>query len=868
MDISYSGFDELMPFTNIDATSVMGLLGQVGEWLNQLGGSSALDADIQLAAGTTLGDVLNLGGAFSDGLLGDLLNGVGSPLEGAPKFDSVQSLASTLESVLGLPPGTINAQYDDTSKELSYHVLVDHTFDVFSLPFDLALDLDPVVELQSTGLVNFDVTTQLELTFGLDLGRFSASVVAPIAAPANGQLSADAHFSVSAGGGLPVNVTLPQSATTGNASLDDLVIDINVAIAATTLGGDVVAARDLNDNTRLTLTTTHVGPVVALVFGADANDPAVTELGFDSTQFGFDAGFDDLFIEDASVSATAALEALDVDATADFGYVQVSIVDGTASVDFTASLDVQDPGTQTIGGRVYLDELFSAVATDISQVIDGPNFTGSLDALLPIEGQILAIPITGDPDVTIEWNDFFTGQPTIEFNNFDDLLNFENVTDQQIVDSLAQLGIFLADMQSFSLYDQVIPGLNKTVGEVFDYASEFLTLIGNFSADPNGTLNELEGKLETALNLPDSLLDISSAENGDVIRFDVTLADSISTDVPINFDLGPQLNNIIDLMGSAELHASAGVAFELDFGIDISDVENPRAFLYETTGLELTALALGTDIDFTAAWNTFGLFIKDGTFAVDGDGNPATAGDSVTLTAALTDGDPMTTNGKIFFDELDLGDIDLSFNGQVKATLPMFFPTASQFKGNIELTVTDLADIGNSTTLEFPEEELEEENDDFDMLNNLGSILDTVDFVMTVVRDAFNGEVFGVELPFLGNDFEKAAGFIEEVRIGFLQEVRDRFQEANNQTPEVLRQALFDGLGPAGLNLLKDANGSGTVTTDDVTVTLADFDNDGEDDDSFQFDFVLKKELGLLDEEIQFDIGLDALGLELDGNIE
>ena len=868
VQLTLSGFDELLPFTNIDSTSVVGLLGQLGTWLNQLGGSNALDTAVELVSGQSLGELLNLDGSLAEGLLDLLLFDSSTPFEGVPKFNSVQGLATTLENVLGLSAGTINAQYDETTQELSYHVLIDHTFDIFQMPFDLGLELGPVVNIQTSSEVEFDVNVAFEFTFGFDLSRFRATVVAPLPAPTNGQLSADANFTLLAGANLPTNVTVTQAATSNNSDLDDLVDDINSALVAAGLGSQVGAARDATNDDHLTFFTKHIGPVVTLLFAADANDPSVTELGFDSNQFEFDTGFDDMFLEDASVSATAALDATDIDATLDLGYLQLNIVDGFAGADFSVDLQLQDPATQTPGGRVYLDDLFSAITTDVTQVITGPTLAGSLDATLPLMGVILGLPTAGNPNIAIEWTDFFGTQPTIDFNNMEDLFNFEHLSDDQIIGALAGISGFFADIQGFSFYDVEIPGLNVSLGEVFDYAERFLELVTGLSADPNGTLNELEAKIETGFGLNDQDLDLSLVDNDQVLRIDVSLGDTIMTQIPVNFDLSESLDNIVDVSGSAQLAASAGVQFDLSFGIDLTDPETPRPFLYESTGLELSAKALGSDIDFTTAWNAFGIFIVDGTFAVDGDGNHATPNDSVTLTVGLTDDDTMTTDGKLYLDEVDLSNVDVNLAGKVRATLPLFFPTASQFQGNIELTIDDLSDIGNTTTLEFPEQEMEEERDNFDMLNNLGATLDTVDFIVGVVQDAFNGEVFGVELPFLGSDFEKAAEFLEDFRSGFLQELRNRFQEANNKTPEVIRQALLDGLGPDGLDLLKDTNGSGTITTDDIVLTMADLDNDGEQDDSFEFDLTLEKQLAVLNESIAFDLGLPALGLDVDGNVE
>ena len=70
--------------------------------------------------------------------------------------------------------------------------------------------------------------------------------------PANGRLRADMHFALSLNGGPAVLVTVLQSATTGNTTIDDLVADINAALVAAGLGGQIGASRDASS--RMTFT--------------------------------------------------------------------------------------------------------------------------------------------------------------------------------------------------------------------------------------------------------------------------------------------------------------------------------------------------------------------------------------------------------------------------------------------------------------------------------------------------------------------------------------------------------------------------------------------------------------------------------------
>lgn len=82
---------------------------------------------------------------------------------------------------------------------------------------------------------------------------------------------------------------------------------------------------------------------------------------------------------------------------------------------------------------------------------------------------------------------------------------------------------------------------------------------------------------------------------------------------------------------------------------------------------------------------------------------------------------------------------------------------------------------------------------------------------------------------------------------------------ASDYVLDAVHGAFFAALGPAGLNWVYDVNGDGSITRDDIAVTSS--------ADEVQFDFRLRATQSLLDVPIGFDVGLPALGLELDGSV-
>src|SRR5262249_12393935 len=98
----------------------------------------------------------------------------------------------------------------------------------------------------------------------------NAPIVAVTGAPANGQLSGDAHFTFTVGSYAPASVTVPRN--TGTASVNDLVNNINVALANAPLNSSVVAGAYGN-------TLTFSSPV-PLKINIAAGAPAATDMGF------------------------------------------------------------------------------------------------------------------------------------------------------------------------------------------------------------------------------------------------------------------------------------------------------------------------------------------------------------------------------------------------------------------------------------------------------------------------------------------------------------------------------------------------------------------------------------------------------------
>ena len=205
-----------------------------------------------------------------------------------------------------------------------------------------------------------------------------------------------------------------------------------------------------------------------------------------------------------------------------------------------------------------------------------------------------------------------------------------------------------------------------------------MTEIGNTNApltimlDPADANNDGTGAItKTALKLS---LNVTLAY-GEIDRpFELNLADiadRISN--PTAAALLGGFTSFIDVEGSGILSISAEAVLRIDFGLDLTNPCNKlRAFLYDSTGIELRARATATDLDFEAALGPLGVFVEDGTAALDGDGDPDTA-DDVAFTLDLIDNNG---DGRHYFSEsfFNKENLRLTFTGGVGVTLPIYFP--------------------------------------------------------------------------------------------------------------------------------------------------------------------------------------------------
>ncbi len=138
----------------------------------------------------------------------------------------------------------------------------------------------PLVNVSLAGILNY-ATTFTNFVTQIVNTPSGTPITGTVPALSNGVLTAPAHFQLILDNGTPVSVTVP--ANSNNTNLTGLVNDINTALSAAGLGGQVVAGT--SGGVYITLMTTGTSPASSLVVqGIAAGDPAATQLGLSNGQ--------------------------------------------------------------------------------------------------------------------------------------------------------------------------------------------------------------------------------------------------------------------------------------------------------------------------------------------------------------------------------------------------------------------------------------------------------------------------------------------------------------------------------------------------------------------------------------------------------
>ena len=344
------------------------------------------------------------------------------------------------------------------------------------------------------------------------------------------------------------------------------------------------------------------------------------------------------------------------------------------------------------------------------------------------------------------------------------------------------------------------------------------------------------------------------------MRIDLQYANALApgSQLPVDLDLDPLgvpgLSHLIDVQAAGLLDIQAGVTLDLSLGLDLGDPANPRPFLYDSSSVAATLGVEGNGIQFTSSLGALGIFIGSdtdgGTVALDVDGSGASTAPAE-LALGLSDADG---NGVHYFTEDVTADLTTSLTGSADANLPVFFPTqADPLSPDISIHVADLSDPIGSFSYTAPD--FGAIISSLDLTDSLAGLIGGWSGMLSLLEQALSGEVLGVQLPLIGDKLIDASRFVRYLR----EDVVSALENQADKTATNTQQKIYETLGPAGWNWLGDSTGDGLITIDDVKLTVS--------PEEVNFGIKLASDFVLFEQPFDLDLGVDGLGLDVDGKV-
>ncbi|MBC2714899.1 MAG: calcium-binding protein [Desulfobacteraceae bacterium] len=497
--------------------------------------------------------------------------------------------------------------------------------------------------------------------------------------------------------------------------------------------------------------------------------------------------------------------------------------------------------------------------------------------------------------------------------------DFQDIAFDEVMNALKGLMDFLNEFDtSFDFFNTEIPFLGLSFDDVLGFVDPLKAAVQDIQQNPAGSLQALAQKIRENFGLPDFSkaadstaamasyfnqfgitnptdvlsIDFDTLGGDDILRLDLRLPVGFKKALDVDLDLG-DLSGVdlgpLSLQGAAGLGATGYVDAKLAFGINL---DTGDVYLYENdTSIAGSLKAYSDTLTFNAALGPLGLFITGGTARVDmGFDFSGATGGWVSLADAAS-----------VFGDFDLNGITTPM---INATLPLYFPTDSDYLGDIRFNPTVSltgGDFAFDNLIPYVPDLSSIDFSNLSLFDNIGLTIDALDLFLEQTQNFLYGEVFGIDLPFIGDKLAAGGDFIEGVRSQVIKPFRELVENAPQVGGDLVQNFLFTILGPGGdvwdlsdgaiyynafhslpgLGKLVDPTDGTPVDWDTFNPGNVDSDTaddyitftwDGQDtannwmDDQIQWDFRLGDRF-TPDIDLGFDIGFPALGLESDATL-
>jgi Ca2+-binding RTX toxin-like protein len=717
--------------------------------------------------------------------------------------------------------------------------------------------------LQARNVLSFDVpfVTGEHLAALDDFGSAYAAKVLPVVAGFTSAQQVGTLLSTALG--LPANASV---------AFDPLTNELTWKLKLTTAGSqssdvtldipDVGALHDVTTTRQATLTTNSS---LEFTFGVQLT-PVAPSPG--------DSIVRHAFVKGANLEGNVAMTSQDLfGAFGSYGLVDFS-VGPTASGTSKLTRSLQDPVTSA--SQITLESLLSGIVSTPGAVTTASVLSGASQLVLPgiaLSAAEQAIVGSLGPSPSITLAKTAPGAATTLTLNAGaaPLAKIASLDGADIVAALQAADAYLAKIATLGRLGEPIPGLGVSAAELLHIADALDATIASLSANPPTTFEQVASKISSALTAAGktgvSVTFVADAADSNALKLSLQFGSATSAKMPLQLDLAAlaalaaggthaaddQLA-LVDATATANrIDVDASASFKLDLGIDLTNPAQPAPFIYDSSSVTLTARIAETGLALALVAGPVQVAVAGGSVLLDKDG-PGGTNNGAEFAVDVKD-PGATSNGRITADELALidaaSDVGIAVTGQLQVSLPSTFGNPSQ-NGTLALSIANLGNVLDSSansvaTLTIP---------DFSsavgatpIADNRGVVADGFNQLLDTLQDAVDSEIFGKNLPFVGDQISDLAnGVLDDFRSKLIDPLRTQL---GSQT---VQQALFNVLNPLGV--LGETDGVGGITVADVMQTAT------------GYKLLLDYDIFSISEDLAFDIGLPGLNLSSDADLK
>ena len=894
--LNLSNMTSLKGLMNLDPTQLATTLSQLEIIFNGLETSSALNSPVSFTRSETFGKTTNPSQAFNQSV-----TSLFKESNGQPAVASVQDFVGRLGASIS------GSQYDAATQTLSidFDVSGSSLAKQVRLGFNKGLGEFTNISTQSEG--SLSGTSNLQFTLAIDLSEEVGKGVTYTGGTALATLNANKGIiGLGIDGRTDLAITLSNGMTfevmlDGAVTLGDVVNRIRAAAPAAVLpnGFSVDIVKDhlrFVDNTQgdsggfsikgangsfAGFATVGLG-----ILGTLAKPNRGNQFVIDGTPLHGDILSNHAYIvvdtdHQPTIAGTTNLVAKDIDAQSQLNMVAVQLgngqgtsTPGQGASEQLFSTTLKDPNQN---GKLTFTELANGLQNPAS--ITAPTLVrGTADFDLPAATTLPGETITAGPGIKVSWSDL--GDPNgaiVDFGSaYKSIEELSRIDKDAIVSLLQEIKGYLSELETIAFLQDNVPFIDKSLGSLIGSVNRFNGVIETFKQAKFTSFAELEEQLESAvekaLGVTVTAGDGTTVEllrDGHALRVNINYNPVYSDQHRLNLDLEslgiPGVGSIVDVRGGATFSVMAGANIQLSVGIDLSNPEAPREFLYDSSSASVFAKIYGKDINFKAAVGPLGVAVGNGSnngfVVLDGDGQleaSPNANDRASVAVGLTGG----VGGRVYLDDFSAGNLNVPVvTGKLNLQLPVYKKNQSAFLDANHPNLTWAFDVNNLSNLPAPSS-VPNFAAIFDALRLDGAIdgfQEGWDTLFEVLDGVVDAAALLTRIPLVGSQLKDAVQFIQDLRDG----VTTALSTAGERSIELLHEALYTVVGPSGLDWLQDRNANG-VDMDDIVISPGSI---SASTSEVRVDMKLGQTKKLVNIPIGFDLGFSALNLELDGRV-